>query len=67
MFRSRKRGQDSIEEGKTTKADLQREAQELRRKLKEAQKQLGESEAELAQLRATVESQSSQLHMYAAI
>ena len=65
VFRSGKKWQDSIDEEKGAEAELQREAEELRRKLREAQKQLGESEAELAQLRATVESQSSQLHMYA--
>ncbi|VDL17211.1 unnamed protein product [Hymenolepis diminuta] len=56
--------QDSVEEEYiNTEKELQREAEELRKKLKEAQKHLRESEAELTQLRATVETQSSQLHI----
>lgn len=56
--------QDSAEGDKINiEKELQREAEELRKKLKEAQKHLRESEAELTQLRATVETQSSQLHM----
>uniref|UniRef100_A0A5K3EJG8 Ras and EF-hand domain-containing protein n=1 Tax=Mesocestoides corti TaxID=53468 RepID=A0A5K3EJG8_MESCO len=42
---------------------LLKEAMELRKKLMEAQQHLRESEAELTQLRATVETQSSQLYM----
>ncbi|KAL5110545.1 hypothetical protein TcWFU_006533 [Taenia crassiceps] len=55
--------QESVEESNSIEAELQREAEDLRKKLAEAQKHLRESEAELTQLRATVETQSSQLHI----
>lgn len=60
----KEKSQESVEEGNLAEAELQREAEDLRKKLAEAQKHLRESEAELTQLRATVETQSSQLHMY---
>lgn len=42
---------------------LQKEAMELRKKLNDAQVHLKASEAELEQLRATIQNQSSALHM----
>nr|CDS28791.1 ras and EF hand domain containing protein [Hymenolepis microstoma] len=63
-FRNISWKQDSTEEEQTNaEKKLRREAEELRKKLKEAQKHLMESEAELTQLRTTVETQSSQLHI----
>ncbi|CDS42945.1 ras and EF hand domain containing protein [Echinococcus multilocularis] len=57
------KSQESVEESNSMEAQLQHEAEDLRKKLVEAQKQLRDSEAELTQLRATVETQSSQLHI----
>ncbi len=57
------RGPKPATEPASVEADLHKEAIDLRRKLIEAQSHLRESEAELDQLRATVENQSSELHM----